>query len=113
VKKKVYWIVGVLFALSIVGVPVILSFGNPQWGKHFYMWQAYVIEDNNDRKQRLHYTWWQNGTVQQIYYYGPSEHEYTLVFHDWNGIDVRKEYAKEIAAFEAELAKFEKEHGLK
>jgi len=37
----------------------------------------------------------------------------TRIFDDVAKIDLRPQYAKEIAAFEAELKKFEKEHGLK
>jgi hypothetical protein len=40
-SKPVKWILVVLS--PIVLVLCLLSFGNSQWGKYFYMWQAYVF----------------------------------------------------------------------
>jgi len=45
VSQPVKWILGIL---STVGfVLALLSWGNPQWGKWTYMWQAYVIRDED------------------------------------------------------------------
>ena len=39
--KKIYWFVSTVIILTITTL-VLMTYGNPQWGKHVYMWQAYV-----------------------------------------------------------------------
>ena len=39
--KKVYWSLGTFVVLCLT-VLALLSYGNPQWSKYVYLWQAYV-----------------------------------------------------------------------
>ena len=69
------------------------------------LWSASNLERGSLKGISQYYS--KDGTVSHIYSYNP-----TLTILDEN-IDLRPQYAKEIKEFEIELAKFEKEYGIK
>jgi len=41
-NSPIKWILGIL--LPVILILCVLSFGNPQWGKWVYVWQAYYLD---------------------------------------------------------------------
>ena len=52
--KKVVWLLCVIFVLGI-SVVLLFYFGNPQWHKYCYMWQAYIIENQATQYENSRY----------------------------------------------------------
>jgi len=64
------------------------------------------------RKMGVSKIFYYDGTL-LVMEYRTKKIPFTYIYSIPNKIDLRPQYAKEIAEFEKELAKFEKEHGLK
>jgi len=72
-----------------------------------------ILRVDEDENELYHFyqSNYDNGKVDVINY--SKNGSEVVIFDEEDSIDLRPQYAKEIAEFEAELAAFEKEHGLK
>jgi len=98
------------FLVPVVTVVCLLSFGNPQWGKWVYMWQAYILSDNDTVEIPLDYTgnwmvWNENGNIYSVseyarginvgasqYYYPSGKLRYVCSFDSSGRVEKTDEY---------------------
>jgi len=45
---KKLWLTILIPSAVVLGCLSLLSFGNPQWNKYFYMWQCYIYPNHED-----------------------------------------------------------------
>jgi hypothetical protein len=77
---RLKWIVATLSPLLIIFC--VLSFGDSQWGRHFYMWQTYVYPQEIPERagsSETWLTWHANGALKSI---NSSASENSISYYD-------------------------------